>query len=361
MTATTDTAHTPAHTPNVRRRRRRAGAFIGAVTIAFTLMGCSILAPPTQADNEPSSSTSSTPSANEVATVEPLPIVSLGDRPSYALAQDFVTGTFTRYSEESSPEYAYNQVPQTEPGLNYAHDFLIILADYKGVFNFGGVGSESTNVAELDAMAQAYIDEVTEFERKFLAGEDLGVTIKITRSDGTVYESEGANNTTPEAAEEFARTFAGTPDATGSYAASAQELANQYNVSLSFDFTSIYAHCMHSDTSDEFVVAAYCHATPYVIYVNTGWADYPTNLNDVGFIDTIKHELAHRAIGDLCGTSSPPITGSANEGVTNSFAVLFLGADREELNSDTDVFPEYATSEATDALAQGIHDSQACI
>jgi len=360
MTATTDASQTPATTPNGRRRNRRVGAFIGAITIGLTLVGCSILAPPTQADNEPNSSTSSAPTADAVATVEPLPIVSLGDRPLYGVARDFVTETFFRYSEETSSENAYNHVPQTEAGLNYAHDFLIILADYKGVFNFGGVGSESTNVAELDAMAQAYIDEVTEFERKFLAGEDLGVTIKITRADGTVYESEGANNTAPEAAEEFARTFAGTPDATGSYAASAQELANQYNVSLSFDFTSIYAHCMHSD-SDEYVVAAYCHATPFVVYVNTGWAGYPANLNEATFIDTIKHELAHRAIGDLCGTASPPITGTANEGVTNSFAVLFLGADREGIASDPDLFPEYTMSDATDALAQGIHDSQACI
>jgi hypothetical protein len=359
MTVTTDAARRLTHQPKHQQRRGLAATFLGTVTIGLTLVGCSVLASPTEANNE--SGSSSAPSANAVTTVEALPVVSIGDRPGWAIAQEFVADTYTKYAEETSPDNAYNKVPQTEAGLYYAHDFIVILTDYKGAFAFGGVGTESTNVSELDAKAQSYIDEVTEYERKFLAGEDLGVTITITQADGTVYESEGANGAAPEIAEEFSRNFAGTPDASGNYVASAQELASQYGVSLSFDYTSIYAHCMHSEGGDEFVVASYCHATPQVIYVNTGWADYPTNLNSPGFIDTIKHELAHRAIGDICDTASPPITGTANEGVANSFAVLFLGANREELNSSADAFPQYATSEATDELARGIHDSQKCV
>jgi hypothetical protein len=287
--------------------------------------------------------------------------VSISERPGYAVAQAFVTDMYARYSEESSPDNAYDQVEQTEAGLYYAHDFLVILGDKKGGFAFGGLGTESTNVAELDAIAQSYIDEATELERKFLAGEDLGVMIKITQTDGTVYESEGVNGAAPEIAEEFSRSFTGTPDANGNYALSAQELANQYGVSLTFDYTSVYAHCMHSDGGDEFVIASYCHATPNVIYVNTGFVGYPDNMNSARFIDTIKHELAHRAIGDLCGTSAPPITGTANEGVANSFAVLYLGANREELADTSDGVPEYTMSDETDALAEGIHDRQECL
>jgi hypothetical protein len=190
------------------------------------------------------------------------------------------------------------------------------------------------------------------------------VSITITRADGSLYESDGATSVngvgTTFDAEEFARAFTGTADADGSYAASAQDLATRFGITLSYEFTSVYAHCMHSGGDTDLIVAAYCHATPAVIYVNTGWTDYPANLSEPAFIDTIKHELAHRLIGDLCGTASPPITGTANEGVTNSYATLFLGADAEELASTSESFPEYAMNAKTDALARGIHDQQRC-
>jgi hypothetical protein len=350
----TTTGH-PIHR-SAAHRGRGVLRILGAVTIGLALVGCALL-PPTSSAERPVSTD---------RPIEVLPVVSIIDRPAFAEAESLVVTMFTEYSDETNPKNAYDLVPQTEAGLNYAHDFLVILADIKGAFAFLPLGTESTNVAELDATIQTYVDKTTELERKFLAGEDLGVSITLTRSDGSVYESDGGNPqsgagvTVDTDAEEFALTFSGTADADGSYAASAQELASRFGISLSYDFTSVYAHCMHTATETEVIVAAYCHATPAVIYVNPAWLGYPRNLSEPAFIDTVKHELAHRLIGDLCGTSSPPITGTANEGVANSYAALFLGANPDQLARTSEDFPEYAMTPKTDALARGIHDRQQC-
>ena len=65
----------------------------------------------------------------------------------------------------------------------YFTDFLYLLTDLKGATAF---------LTDDDTEAIADIGEkADELERRFLAGEDLGSSVKITRSDGTVYESDG--------------------------------------------------------------------------------------------------------------------------------------------------------------------------
>lgn len=82
----------------------------------------------------------------------------------------------------------------------------------------------------------------------------------------------------------------------------------------------------------------------------------PLGMDDVsstGFVDTMKHELAHKLIHIQCG---PPVTQwdeQYGEGVTNSYAVLFLGADPAQLSTQDD----YAMNETTDAKARAIHEN----
>ena len=65
----------------------------------------------------------------------------------------------------------------------YFTDFLYLLTDLKGATAF---------LTDDDTEAITDIGEkVDELERRFLAGEDLGSSVKITRSDGSVYESDG--------------------------------------------------------------------------------------------------------------------------------------------------------------------------
>lgn len=65
----------------------------------------------------------------------------------------------------------------------YFTDFLYLLTDLKGATAFL-TDEETEAIADIGEKAD-------ELERRFLAGEDLGSSVKITRSDGSVYESDG--------------------------------------------------------------------------------------------------------------------------------------------------------------------------
>lgn len=78
-------------------------------------------------------------------------------------------------------------------------------------------------------------------------------------------------------------------------------------------------------------------------------------VSDPGFVETMRHEIAHKLIFVQCGVSSAEWDAAYGEGVTNSYAVLYLGADREELARNAPA--EYAMNETTDAKARAIHES----
>jgi hypothetical protein len=103
------------------------------------------------------------------------------------------------------------------------------------------------------------------------------------------------------------------------------------------------------------VLAWYCGGEPYLIRLNTSGVAMPEMLYELEFIDHVKHELAHLII-DRRWCSPLPIPDSAEtEGITNSYAVLFLGADRDVLIDRTSAFPGYTMTPDTDAAATMIH------
>ena len=183
-----------------------AAAIAGAATLALLLSGCTAFGPiiaegtpsatatpsASPPPNPSSSAPSSTPSSPSTVDSE-LPVVGIEDRPLYPVAATYVTEMFAKYSDRASQGYAYLLVPDTQAGNDYAHGFLLILADLKSVFAFLPGSEESRDVGPLDAQLQEYIDRAAETERKFLAGEPMGVTMKITNSDGSVFESDGTN------------------------------------------------------------------------------------------------------------------------------------------------------------------------
>lgn len=73
-------------------------------------------------------------------------------------------------------------------------------------------------------------------------------------------------------------------------------------------------------------------------------------------VNTTKHEVAHKLIHVQCLNAFYPLTSQWNErigeGVTNSYAVLYLGADPANMFVEDD----YAMTSETDALARAVHD-----
>lgn len=73
----------------------------------------------------------------------------------------------------------------------------------------------------------------------------------------------------------------------------------------------------------------------------------------------IRHEISHIAAYERCGTSTPSVTYGVNgerdwEGAANSYAYLFLGADKNAIYADSD-FPQYNFNATTDGMAKNIH------
>jgi hypothetical protein len=181
------------HQPQSRRTRRalRAGAVLGVLVIALSVAGCATPVAPI-AKPTPSASPTPSPTPTPTATPTPVPIYTMSERPGYAEAEAFVTEMYNKYTDKSSPEYAYALVPQTPGGQDYAQAFAYLLADKKVIFLWNP-GTTSEDAAELDAQIKAYVDEATELERKFRAGEPLGISVSITRGDGSVFTSDGTD------------------------------------------------------------------------------------------------------------------------------------------------------------------------
>lgn len=283
-------------------------------------------------------------------------VYSIADRPGYSELESFVSGTYERYLAARDDGSIRDLVPDTDDADDYVNAFLLLLSDEQNALRWPPSG---TNPDELDAMIQATHDRVAEYERRFLAGEDLGVSVRVVRSDGSVFENDGA---APRAdAVQLAREYTAAPGADGTYIGAGEELASYFGMSLTFDYASMYESCGHADVALETIIATYCSATPELIYVNPDYVEYDAHVSSAGFVDSIRHEIAHDQIAQVCGTVAPPVAGAQVEAVTNSYAVLFLGADRAGFDARAnDEYAHYRTSADTDRVAQLIHDDSSC-
>lgn len=146
-----------------------------------------------------------------------------------------------------------------------------------------------------------------------------------------------------------------TPDADGSYLGTADRLAALVGSEITLDVEE--AGC--SGSAEE-VLAFVCLGGDYA-----GWGlitvtpDGMERAAEPGFVDTVKHEIAHKLMAVQC-SSDVLLTdwhSEYGEGVTNSYAVLYLGADRAELARTGDTHPEYIMNDTTDEKARALHDS----
>ncbi|QIM16376.1 hypothetical protein G7067_07990 [Leucobacter insecticola] len=92
------------------------------------------------------------------------------------------------YLEAIKDGTIYDRLPDGDKvDPNYIRDFMFLFTDLKSATVFMG-GSDLASIEELS-------DEADELERRFLAGEDLGSSVRLVREDGTVYESDGKYRT----------------------------------------------------------------------------------------------------------------------------------------------------------------------
>lgn len=109
-----------------------------------------------------------------------------------------------------------------------------------------------------------------------------------------------------------------------------------------------------------FVAAYYCQmpdrSQRNVVHILTTHPDWTQTARSPWLVDMVKHELSHRSIMISCGTTQPTIASDRTEAVTNSYSVLFFGADRDRIANQQRGVAEYAMDARSDQLATAIHD-----
>ena len=93
-----------------------------------------------------------------------------------------------------------------------------------------------------------------------------------------------------------------------------------------------------------------------IMHILTTHPDWTQTARSPWLVDMVKHELSHRSIMISCGTTQPTIAADRTEAVTNSYSVLFFGADRDRITNQQQGVAEYAMDASSDQLATAIHD-----
>lgn len=298
------------------------------------------------------------------------------DRPRYEEMVNLINYLYDKYTDQDLTGEIWERFDSDKEDYEYVIDYLSELNYYHhNLATYETQQSSSSN--ELDYEIDTIISDLSKLETKFIAKEPLTTNITITLEDGTrvavakktktslrygdsvsVEQEASRLGDAPLSNEAWARSFEGSPDSKGTYRTSAGQLAERFDMYLDYNWTNILSKCIGSSANDTQIIAAYCHATPDVIYVNKNATNYKQNIRDQMFISTIKHEISHHIIATICGTARPSIAGVNFEGVTNSFANIFLGA--KEKNEYYSGHPEYQMSNTTDSVARAIHDEKRC-
>lgn len=158
-----------------------------------------------------------------------------------------------------------------------------------------------------------------------------------------------------DAAEASIAAYVAEPDDAGSYMASAEDLVHAFGAEFAWTSYLVYDMCAAGDSDTATVVAFYCPHDPWLVHLNSDNRAYPEYTYTRDFIATVRHELAHLAIARRCGYHGPDFPDVEEEGITNSYAVTYLGADAALLAEDGDHFPEYRMTTQTRQAAVAIH------
>jgi len=282
----------------------------------------------------------------------------MADLPGYEAAVAETRSTVNRYLLAGKTVKPGFLLPGTPAGKDYILEFQADLAERLSTVQELGQRSSEDQTA-LRRELTSFLGTVRSLEKKYQAQAPLGrkgqfkdpATGKVRSFTGTA--SPKAENARLEA---LARNFAATPDAEGSYIPSATALVQSFGLSVNWNFAQLAKSCPSTTPPDQYVVVAFCTASPRMIYGNRQTAAAGEVFYSPVVVSVMKHELSHYRITQICGTPEPARAGKNVEAVTNSYAVLFLGASYDELQPfEGSPHPEYRMTPQSDAIAKKLH------
>ena len=317
---------------------------------------------PNQADPEPTST-----------------VYRMDERPGYESMVTYVTDKLDHYKDEilnnnTTMFMSEYRIPDTQDGTDYMTGYMAALL---GTVNEAKAAADETSEDPdaLDAKIDSYRTTVDTLEARFKKGQVLGVSMTVTGNDGKKYTVDGSKSITlrPTWDELEQRVAKASNSLESGNAASAQKLVELADMKLSWDidegFRQFPAFAGTDDGDNKALTKSetfgfYCPATPNVIYGNRSMPDWNmTYATAAG----VRHELSHHAIHMRCGTIEPEAVMqngvNRTEGVTNSYAVKYMGANRALIQQSIDYaastgHKQYRMDAFTDRAAERIHSGQ---
>lgn len=333
-----------------------------------------------QGANEPTNSYgNASPSDPNQADPEPTSTVyRMDERPGYESMVTYVTDKLDHYKDEilnnNTMFMSEYRIPDTQNGTDYMTGYMAALL---GTVNEAKAAADETSEDPdaLDAKIDSYRTTVDTLEARFKKGQALGVSMTVTGNDGKKYTVDGSRSITLRPTwDELEQRVAKASNSLGSgNAASAQKLVELADMKLSWDIDEGFRQCpafAGTDDGDNKALTKsetfgfYCPATPNVIYGNRSMPDWNMTYAPAA---GVRHELSHHAIHMRCGTIEPEAVMqngvNRTEGVTNSYAVKYMGANRALIQQSIDYaastgHKQYRMDAFTDRAAERIHSGQ---
>ncbi|RYQ31944.1 hypothetical protein PG2019B_0465 [Bifidobacterium pseudolongum subsp. globosum] len=307
---------------------------------------------------------------NDDGTVKDQKVYRFSEADSYTQYKQLLEGKSSEYNSKS-PDDAIKLLPElSDRGVEYYGAWLKYLLTAEQELEASGERT-TTDPNEIDIYYNAQTTALNELEQKFLHGEDLGIHATLRDSEGNVrdlytgaFDLKSSQPDIPTLTADWEQKIKAVPIAMGSdgtYLAAGEQLIASVGLSPTYDFKSVYDHCSGSTRlADETTLGAFCSATPNLIYINQNSRNWTYDVTGSYYPNAVKHELAHAMIYRICGTTAPALRVD-HEALTNSYATLYFGAERDVLNSGAQNAPWYTMTDASDTAAQLVHDGHCSI
>ncbi|WP_150462444.1 hypothetical protein [Nesterenkonia ebinurensis] len=272
----------------------------------------------------------------------------LDERPDFAELESRVRELYDEYYLAYGDDTIYELTPADDSYLGeyYAWAFVTEIGNhYTEMLDADQLTSEDPD--ELDEQIEQTLEQLDELEVRFTDGQLLNVPAEDPED---WYEYDDRHPDFYEW-EEQAASYAPELDNESTYWTAGEELAEIFNLEVVDDFDEVVCLETHDNTRD---TGYYCEATPEAIYLNPDHIYFADYVRDVWWYELVRHEIAHHQIHMKCGSVAPPIVGDMVEAVTSSYAVLFLGADRDTLEWGEEPGSEYIMTDESFEIAEAI-------
>lgn len=260
------------------------------------------------------------------------------------------------------PAAQINEYVKALPNAQSAVDSWLKALDHMLEATSYGDARRSMNRNDATTYYTAKLADLHQLEYDFKIHKSYHISIQThTTATGSYFEivltqDDSHHAPSPQQLDSIERqiaSFQGQAGQDGTYLQSGEQMLSIAGLHANYDFQSMGNYCPSTE-ADQYAFAAFCEGKADTVFVNTGHEAYPYVVRSTQYLDELRHEIAHYLVYSRCETSVPPLH-VENEGMTNSYAVMYLGANRDTLNSTSVSFPEYAMNAQTDQAAASAH------